>query len=120
MLLTHLQTAVATVLLRDPFALLRESGRCSHEAEETSTDRVNLQEGTQKARLLILPKVKVSVTEVRKAKESNGKKKSSEFARKKGGKKENPRTREPKMINDKSQLIRLRRHSSAHIVLATK
>lgn len=35
MLLTHLQTAVITVLLRDPFALLRESGRCSHEAEET-------------------------------------------------------------------------------------
>lgn len=82
MLLTHLQTAVITVLLRDPFALLRESGRCSHEAEETATDRVNLQEGTQKARLLILPKVRVSVIEVRKAKESNGKK-FSEFARKK-------------------------------------
>lgn len=41
------------------------------------TDRVNLQEGTQKARLLILPKVKVSVIEVRKAKDSNGKKKKS-------------------------------------------
>lgn len=48
-----------------------------------ATDRVNLQEGTQKARLLILSKVKVSVTEVRKAKERNGKKNSSEFARKK-------------------------------------
>lgn len=39
-----------------------------------TTDSVNLQEGTQKARLLILPKVKVNVIEVRKAKESNGKK----------------------------------------------
>lgn len=86
------------------------------------TDRVNLQEGTQKTRLLILPKVKVSVIEVRKAKDSNGKKKkkSSEFARKKGGKKENPWTREPKTINDKSRLFRLRRHSSAYTVLATK
>lgn len=51
-----------------------------------ATGRVNLQEGTQKARLQILPKVKVNATEVRKAKESNGKK-SSEFARKKEGKK---------------------------------
>lgn len=50
-----------------------------------TTDRVNLQEGTQKARLLILPKVKVNVIEERKAKESNGKK-SAEFARRKGGK----------------------------------
>lgn len=40
-----------------------------------ATDRVNLQEGTQKARLLILSKVKVSVIEVQKAKERNGKKK---------------------------------------------
>lgn len=76
------------------------------------TDRVNLQEGTQKARLLILHKVKVSVIEVRKAKDSNGKKKKSlQSLLEKRRKKENPWTREPKTINNKSQLFRLRRHS---------
>lgn len=120
MLLTHLQTAVITVLLRDLFALLRESGTCRYEAEEMGDRQDELAGRSPEARLLILPKVKVSVTEVRKAKESNGKKKSSEFARNKGGKKENPWTREPESINDKSQLIRLRRHSSAYTVLATK
>lgn len=39
-----------------------------------TTGRVNLQEGIEKARPLILPKVKVTVIEVREAKESNWKK----------------------------------------------
>lgn len=39
----------------------------------TETDRVNLQEGMQKARPLILPKVKVTVMDVRRAKGSNWK-----------------------------------------------
>lgn len=86
---------LVTVLLRDPFALPGESEgggwRCSHGPEEANVaDRRDLQEGIQKARLWILPKV----IEVRKAKESNWQRNFQSSDEKKEGKGEKPGTRE--------------------------
>lgn len=86
MLLTHLQTAVITVLLRDPFALLKERGRCSQEAEETSDGQGELAGRFPEGKTPDFTQGQGECDRSEKSKKSNGKK-SSKFARKKEGKK---------------------------------